>query len=155
MQRPGRLPRIIDAGGNVILEILADPAQRHPHRDAVMAERVRIADAREHQKLRRVDDAAAQDHFALGMRGESRSALDEFDACGAASVEHDAAHKRIRLDCEIGSRQRRAQIGLGSAAAAAVLDRHLAGAEAFLLSAVEIRVRPVARRDTGRGEGVD
>ena len=116
---------------------------------------VRFADAGQHQKLRRVDDAAAQDDFALGMRGDAFAALDIFDAGRAAAVEDDFRRQRIGLDRELRPLQRRPQIGVGRAAAAAVLHRHLPGAEAFLLRAVIVGRRLVAGGAAGGGESVD
>ncbi len=101
VERPGLLARIGDARRNVVLQILADAGQRRLDGDVVGGEFGRIADARQHQKLRRVDDAAAQDHFALGMRGDGFAALDIFDAGGAAAVENDFRRQRLDLDGEV------------------------------------------------------
>jgi hypothetical protein len=59
VQGARRLAPIGDARRNVVLQILADARQRHFHGDIVGAQLVRIADPRQQQKLRRVDDAAA------------------------------------------------------------------------------------------------
>ena len=110
------------------------PAQRRCDLDAVRAQLVGIADARQHQELRRVDDAAGEDHLALGarrhrsprrcdIRRRPRGRLRARRACASASIS----------TVEVGARQRRAQIGDRGAAAPAVADVVLAAAEAFLL----------------------
>ena len=70
--------------------------------DAVGGELGRIADAGQHQKLRRIDDAAAEDDFSFRVRGDWCRPLDIFDADGAAAVEHDLRRQRLDLDREIG-----------------------------------------------------
>ena len=52
----------------MILQVLADAGQRHRDLDAVRAQLLGIADAREHQQLRRVDHAAAEQDLALRAR---------------------------------------------------------------------------------------
>ena len=49
----------------MILQILADAAQRDLHGDPVRVEFLRVADPGQHQQLRRIDDAAAEDRLAL------------------------------------------------------------------------------------------
>ena len=56
------------------------PAARTLTGDAVRAQFVGIADAGQHQHLRRVDDAAAQDDFAIGMGDDRPAVADIFDA---------------------------------------------------------------------------
>ena len=134
----------------MILQILADAAQRDRRRDAVRAQLVRIADAGQHQGLRRVDGAAGQDHLAL-RRARScarRSAV--FDADRARALEQDARHQRAGLDRQIGAPERRPQIADRRAAPTAVADRHLDAREAVLLGAVVI----VGRRMAGLAAGV-
>ena len=67
MQRPGFLPPKHDRDRDVVLQIAADTRQGHARRDALHAQREGIADSRQHQQLRRVDDAAREDHLTLGM----------------------------------------------------------------------------------------
>ena len=141
--------------GDVVLQVLADAGQRYFHGDAVGAQFVRIADARQHQKLRRVDDAAAQDDFFPGVRGDVLAVLDIVDAGGALAVERDFRHQRAGFDGEVVSRQSRPQISVGCAATAAVFHRHLPGAETFLLGAVVIGRRLIAGGASGGGEGID
>ena len=46
--------------GNVVLQVLADAWQPRLHRDTVLSQFIRVADARQHQQLRRIDRAAAR-----------------------------------------------------------------------------------------------
>ena len=101
VERARFFTRIGDARRNVVLQILADARQRRLDGDAVGGELGRIADARQHQKLRRVDDAAAEDDFSLRIRGDGCTPLDIFDAGGAAAVEHDLRRQRVDLDREV------------------------------------------------------
>ena len=52
---------------------------------------VGIADAREHQQLRRVDDAAGEDHLAVGAHDLRLAALHVFDADRARALQHARA----------------------------------------------------------------
>ena len=155
MERARFFACIGDACRNVVLQILADAGQCHLDRDAVGGELGRIADAGQHQKLGRIDDAAAEDDFAFRVSGYWRTPLDIFDAGGAAAVENDLGRQRLDLDREIRPWQRRPQIGIRGAATAAVLHGHLPGAEAFLLGAVIVGRRLVSGGAAGRGEGID
>ena len=87
----------------MILQILADAGQRHLDRDVVCGEFGRIADAGQHQQLRRVDDAAADNHLALGMRGDGGAMFGVFDACRALAVENDLVGMGVDFDGEVRS----------------------------------------------------
>src|SRR5690606_21988710 len=50
----------------VVLQVGADPGGVVQHLDPVMSQVVGRADAREHQQLRRIDGAPAQQHLAPG-----------------------------------------------------------------------------------------
>ena len=56
----------------MIVEVGADARLIEHHRYAVLAQMIRRADAGEHQKLRRLQTAAADDHF-LRRRAKRRS----------------------------------------------------------------------------------
>ena len=75
----------------MILQVLAHAAQRDFHGDTLGAQFIWIADARQHQQLRRVDDAAAKNDFAVGMRDDVLAALGIFDAGGTLAVEYGFA----------------------------------------------------------------
>ena len=55
-----------DVDIHVIVQVLADARQVVHHLDAVLAEMLGRADARQHQQLRRADGAGGDDDFALG-----------------------------------------------------------------------------------------
>ena len=123
----------------MILQILADAGERHFCLDAVAAQLRGLADARQHQELRRVDGAAGEDDFACGIDLFGGPACgDVFDADGAMAVEQHAVDQRADFDGQTGPRQRRPQIGDRGAAAAAIADGHLPPGEALLLAAIEV-----------------
>ena len=117
-----------------------------------------IADAGEHEHLRRIDHAAREDDFAAGARDFRLTALPVFDADRACALKHDARDQRLDFDGEIFARHRRPQICRRGAAAAPVADGVLVAADAFVLRAVEVVVpgqtRRLRRRDIGVDQGI-
>jgi hypothetical protein len=111
----------------------------------VRAQLVEIADARQHQQLRRVDRAARENHLTLRPHDGLLAMPDVFDADDTGAVEQQPGHQRLDLHGQVAARQRRAQIGDRAAAAPAMLDRHLHACKAVLLGAVVI----LGRRQAG------
>src|SRR5205807_3227445 len=101
------------------------------------------------------DDAAGQDHLALGPDDQSLIAFEIFDPGGALAFEENARRQRSGLDHEVWPPQGRPQISVGGAAAASVADRLLRAAEAFLLLAVVIVGQRMTSRFAGRAIGLD
>ena len=50
-----------------VLQVLADPRQLDAHGNAERVQHLARADARQHQELRRIESAAAQDHLSGGL----------------------------------------------------------------------------------------
>ena len=97
------------------------------------------ADAGGHQDLRRADDARRQDHLGAGVDHLRRAVLADLDAGGLAVVDDHPAHVGADLDVEVVTLgEHRMDVRLGGARAHAVLQVHLAQAEAFLLRAVVV-----------------
>ena len=122
----------------MVLEIRADAGQVVDDCDAVLLQLPGRADAGEHQKLRRVDRAAAQDDFAPRLDGADRIALPVFQAADAPALKQQAGRHCIGRDGEIGAPRRRLQIGVRGAPAPAPVNRHVHRPEAFLPVAVHI-----------------
>ncbi|MNT17046.1 hypothetical protein D3C72_1521760 [compost metagenome] len=137
----------------VVLQVLAHAAQRMPHGDAVAREFDRVADARAHQQLRRVEGAATQRHLAARANGFDVAAAPHLDAHRAPVFEHHAQGLRAGQHREVGALvHHRVQVGRGGRAALAVLRaavelRDLVEPRAFLLGAVEV----VVARDAAFG----
>ena len=138
----------------MVLQIPPHPPQHDLRLDAGGAKGFGIADAGQHQHLGRIDDAARQQHFAVGADRVRLAALAILHAGCAIVFQHDARNERVGLDGEVGPRHRRVEIGDGCAATPAVLDRVLVAADAFVVAAVEIAVPLQARGLARVGEGL-
>jgi hypothetical protein len=90
------------------------------------------------KQLRRLDRAGRQQHLGAAARGLDLAALPVGDADGAAAFEHQLAGERIGLDAQVGAVLRGREVGLGGAAAPALVRGQLVVARAFLGSAVEV-----------------
>lgn len=81
----------------MILQVLSDAGQVVRRGDAELCERCRIADAGQHQQLRGLECAEAEDHFAA--RAVSKVSLPPiFHTDRALAVEDDAGGVRAGLD---------------------------------------------------------
>ena len=67
----------------MVLQILADTRQGVDDADAMLAQFLRIADAGQHQDLRRVDPARRQDHFTSRTHALFHAMHIDFNASGA------------------------------------------------------------------------
>ena len=122
----------------VVLQVGADRGLVEAHLDAERAELVGRADAREHQQLRRLVGARAEDHLALGLE-RGRRALDHgLDARRARAVEQHARDERHRHERDVRPRQHGVQVGDRGRAAHAVALGQLVAADAVLLAGVEV-----------------
>ena len=124
-KRAGLMARIIGEHRQVVLQVVADARKRRLHGDAVLRQPVRIADAGQHQQLRRVDDAARKDDLARSASRHLLAAAVIFDADGAAPVEHDACAsapvstlRLERVSAGAGKPRRHCSAGRGGSSAA-------------------------------------
>ena len=105
----------------------------------MLAQFVRRADARQHQELRRVVRAAAQDHFARGGRIGRPALAQIFHADRAAVLDPHLARQRVRDDREVLALHRRLEKRLRRRMAAAeTVNRHLRRRDALRLVAVHV-----------------
>ena len=79
----------LDRGRVVVLQALPDTGQMVHDRNAELGQVLPRPDAGQHQQLRRVDGAAAEDDFAFGARGAEPGRRAERHADGAADFEQD------------------------------------------------------------------
>jgi hypothetical protein len=142
MQRDGLRAFLDHRAIKVILQVLPDAGQIGDDIDAEFAQVIGLADARQHERLGRVDRAAAQNDFRIGISLLRLFFLHIFNADGLAAFKEDARGQRFDFHRQIGTAERRHEVALGRAAALTVLDRVLVRADAFLLRAVEVvRIR--------------
>ena len=140
-----------DPGVEVVLEVAADLGLVDQHVDPVAAELVARADAGEHQQLRRLVGAGAEDDLLRRLQRGRRAVDDGLDARCARAVEQHAGHERHRDQRQVRARQRGVEVGHRGRAAHAVALRHLVAADAVLLAGVEV----LDLAEPGRRGGVD
>ena len=142
---------MLDIDAEMILQIAADRWPREPHRDAVLGQQRRVADARELQKLRRVDGAAAQRDLAAGGQAMGRAALPVCDARATQAVEGERRRLGAGDDAQVWPCLGGSQEGGGGGDAATLLDVEVVEPKALLLGAIGVVVRRHPRRE-GRRE---
>src|ERR1700742_1873069 len=87
----------------MILQVLSDAGQMVHACDAVFAERGTVADAGQHQQLRRLERTGANDYLAPRAQLFQLLALPVLDADRALAFEQDAGGLRLGLDAQIGA----------------------------------------------------
>ena len=150
--RAGHVPDLHHV--RVVVQVHADARQLVLHRDAVLAQVVGRADAREHQQLWRLEAARRQDHFALDAQRLLLTVLQIGDADGAVVLEQHARGVRAGQHAQVRTRPVGRQIGAGGRAALAAPMRDLVQAHALLHGAVEVPVVGVAGLHPGLDEGL-
>ncbi len=122
----------------MVLEVLADARQVGDDADPMLAQLRGRADPGEQQQLWRAECAGGEDRL-LARRGHPGAApLAVAHAGGAAAVDLDAEHLGARNDVEVVAAERRAQVGVGGAPAAAAPLGHLGERGAVLLGPVVV-----------------
>ena len=111
------------------------------HGQPQRAQVVGRTDARQHQQLRRMDGARAQQHFAPGGNVPRAATFVDFHAGGAAVLHADRAHLRARDQREVGAGQRRRQHRRRRGMPTAAMDRALAQSIAFGIQPREVSAR--------------
>ena len=139
----------------MILQILADRQIDH-RRDPAGAQMRRRPDARQHEQLRRVERAGAQDHLAGRPRPANIAARPhELDPDRARALDQHAGDVDAGLDLEVAPSPRRPQIGPRRGGAPAVPDRVLAAPEAFLMRPVVVGIARKPGRRAGLHPGLE
>ena len=129
----------------MVVEVLADPGQVGDDRDLESAQHRTGPHPGEHEQLRRVVGAAAEDDLAPGPELERLAEPCAADADGAATLDEHAVDLDVGLDGDVGTLRRGMQIGDRGAAAAAATLGDLVEAGAVLLGAVEVVVAGESR----------
>jgi hypothetical protein len=87
----------------MVLQVLSDARQMVQGADAVLGQHLPVADAGQHQQLRRLECAGRDDHLAPGAELLALVATEIFDADCALALEQDARRMRLRFDPEVGA----------------------------------------------------
>ena len=148
----GRRPH--ELRGGVIGQVLADRGLVEQQLDFAHRQVFGGSDAGEHEQLRRVVGAAAEDHLALGAQLLGLPELAGFDADRLGALEQHAAHVHVGHHGEVRPLGGRVQVGDGGARAHAAALGHLVHADAVLLVPVEVVVARHASLLAGVDEGV-
>ena len=138
----------------MVVEVLPHARQVGLAGDAVFGEVIGRADARQHQKLGRVDGAAGQDDLAVGAGGVVGAAAAVRHAADAVALDGETACQRAVDDGEVGPAAVGTDVGLGGGGAHAVVDVLLEDAEAFLKLPVDVVGQRRAHLLAGAQEGL-
>ena len=142
---------ILEAHLEMILQIRADAGMIGNDGDAVLAQKLRGADAGELQNLRRVDRAGGEDHLARRMRDAHFAPDPIFDAFRTMTIEKNPRRQRAGFDLQIGMLPCLLQKAGRGRRAPAIAGGELEIAGAFLVRAVEI----VVAREAGLHRRLD
>src|SRR5262249_22843159 len=127
---------VFDPDQQVIHQALADAGQVDDNGDVHRAQMIGGADARKHQRLRRIYRPARQDDFTIDARLLGTPVLNELDADDFIFVEEQSRDVGAGLDPQVRARQDRLEKSGGGAVAFAVLLGDLKVACPFLPSPV-------------------
>ena len=122
----------------MILQILADSGQIADDRNAVAGQQRARPNPRKLQQLRRPDGAGGNHDLAARPHRHGLAVLAVGHARGASVDHFDALDQSAGLDAAIGTTTRRREIGVAGRDAAAVADRGVIQARAFLAATVEV-----------------
>jgi hypothetical protein len=136
----------------MVLKVAADGGQIVDRAHIGASQQRGIADSGEHEQLRRVVGAGAQQDLALRPRVQRLAVALARDGDRARSLKEDPVRLRARAQLEVRATQRGVQVRAGRRAAPAVALRDLIPADAILLAAVEVVVAPQSRLDGGLDE---
>src|SRR5271168_2708717 len=130
----------------MVLKILPDTRQITHEVDGQRSEVCGRTDAREHEELRRIVRASADDHLAPGGDYFRCATPAKGGTRATHAVQGEALDGRVGDDGEVGTGLGRRQVADCGAAAPAIALGHLMKAEAFLVAGVEVGVERQASR---------
>src|SRR5262249_46007246 len=136
--RPGAA--IGEADVKMVLQLTTHPGHVTYHRNAVLAQEIGRAEPGKLQKLRRVEDATADQDFASSPCLLRHAALGISDAACLAVLEQHLCCQRFGLDQQIGAVLGLTEISGGGAPATRRLHRALEVPGTVLVAAVEILI---------------
>src|SRR5262249_40945031 len=125
-----------EADIEMVLQLAAHPGHVAYHRDAVLAQEIGRAEPGKLQKLRRVEDATADQNFAPSPCLLRHAALSISDAACLAVLEQHFCCQRLGLDQQIGAVLGLAEISGGGAPPTRRLHRALEMPGTVLVAAV-------------------
>src|SRR5215469_2086119 len=139
----GRAPG--DIRIEVVVQVGADRSEVVRDLDTHLVQMVTRSDAGQQQELWRAENAAGDNHLALGPSDLHATGRAELDANGAAVLDDDSCRMRVQLDHQVPATSSWFQIGGRGAPSASLADRCLIVSGAFLRRAVEVAIAWNAR----------
>ncbi len=139
---------------HVVAQVLADAGDVAHQRDVEAGEFIAVADARQHQQLRRVDRAHRDDDLGVGVHAQARAAVAEVHADRCLVFEADPLHQGASQHRQVGTIHHRMDVGPEDGATRAThhgLVDQRAAAGGFHERAVHVGKQRQAAR-LGRGQ---
>ena len=107
--------RINKAHGRMVLKVATNLWTVGNHRNPETVQGVCVADSRQHEKLRRVHSAPAQDHLSCCVGSPALTALDIFNAYGNSRPDDDTSYKRMGMKRQVAASKGRDEVSRGRA----------------------------------------
>jgi hypothetical protein len=89
----------------VVVQVAAHAGQGVTHGDAVALQLGRVAHAREHQQLRRLEGAGAQGHLLAGHQPQALTVLPQFHAAHLPALQDQSLGPGLGEDVQVGAAQ--------------------------------------------------
>ncbi len=123
----------------MVVELASHGRRRVDNLDPVLRQGGGISDAGQHQQLRALEHARAQDDLGARPHLAVQPVLPVLDPNGALAFKDDASRLSMEFDAQVRTcRQDRLEIGPRGAAALPAPHGRLIGAQPFLVRAIEV-----------------
>ena len=122
----------------MVLQLFTDHRRMHSGTDAVLRQHRRVANPGQLQQLGRIDRATADHHFAARQGLQQLSVPRVLHTDGPSVVDQDTGGMGLRVQTQVGARQRGAQECTGCGLAPALARIDLVNAHAFTGRPIEV-----------------